>query len=112
MITFNKPYLSGKEIDYIREAISSMKLSGNGMFTKRCQQFFEDKYGFKKVLLTSSCTDALEMAAMLIDTCAEDEIIAPSFTFVSTANAFVLRGAKMVFADSCMENPCIDPSKI
>src|SRR6185503_8753525 len=100
MIPFNKPYLTGKETDYIREAVESGKISGDGIFTKKCHEFFEKKHGFAKCLLTTSCTDALEMAAMLIDTQPGDEIIIPSFTFVSTANAFVLRGAKIVFADS------------
>lgn len=112
MITFNKPYLSGKELHYIQEAVASMKISGDGTFTKKCHQFFESKYGFKKVLLTTSCTDALEMAAILIDTKAGEEIIIPSYTFVSTANAFVLRGAKIVFTDSAAENPNMDVTAI
>ncbi len=112
MITFNKPYLSGKELHYIQEAVASMKISGDGTFTKKCHQFFESRYGFKKVLLTTSCTDALEMAAILIDTKAGDEIIIPSYTFVSTANAFVLRGAKIVFTDSAAENPNMDVTAI
>lgn len=112
MITFNKPYLSGKELQYIQEAVASMKISGDGTFTKKCHQFFESTYGFKKVLLTTSCTDALEMAAILIDTKAGDEIIIPSYTFVSTANAFVLRGAKIVFTDSAVENPNMDVTAI
>jgi dTDP-4-amino-4,6-dideoxygalactose transaminase len=108
MIPFNKPYLSGKETDYIREATLSGKISGDGMFTKKCHSFFEDKFGFKKVLLTTSCSDALEMAAILIGIKEGDEVIVPSFTFVSTANAFVLRGAKIVFADSEKDTPNID----
>lgn len=112
MITFNKPYLSGKELQYIQEAVASMKISGDGTFTKKCHQFFESTYGFKKVLLTTSCTDALEMAAILIDTKSGDEIIIPSYTFVSTANAFVLRGAKIVFTDSAVENPNMDVTAI
>lgn len=111
-IPFNKPYLSGKEIAYIREAVQSGKISGDGIFTKRCHQFFENKYGFNKVLLTSSCSDALEMAALLIDAKPGDEIIIPSFTFVSTANAFVLRGADIVFADSNADNPNLDTQSI
>ena len=111
-IPFNKPYLSGKEITYLNEAVNSGKLSGNGIFTKKCHEFFESKYGFNKCLLTTSCTDALEMAAILIDTKEGDEIIMPSYTFVSTANAFVLRGAKIVFADSNKSNPNIDVSKL
>jgi len=112
MIPFNKPYLSGKETEYIRQAVESGKISGDGIFTRRCHEFFESKYGFKKVLLTTSCTDALEMAAILIDTKPGDEIIAPAYTFVSTVNAFVLRGAKIIFADSSKESPNIDASQI
>ena len=112
MITFNKPYLSGKELDYIKDAVASMKISVDGNFTKKCHRFFEEKYGFKKVLLTTSCTDALEMSALLINTEPGDEIIIPSYTFVSTVNAFVLRGAKIIFADSCSENPNLDVSSI
>lgn len=108
MIGFNKPYLSGKETRYIAEAVTSMKISGDGIFTKKCHDFFEKKYGFKKVLLTTSCTDALEMAAILLDIKEGDEIIAPSYTFVSTVNAFVLRGAKIVFVDSGKDNPNMD----
>jgi dTDP-4-amino-4,6-dideoxygalactose transaminase len=111
-IPFNKPYLTGKENDNILQAVLSGKISGDGIFTKKCHQFFERQYGFKKVLLTTSCSDALEMAAILIDTKPDDEIIIPSFTFVSTANAFVLRGAKIVFCDSGSENPNLDADKI
>jgi dTDP-4-amino-4,6-dideoxygalactose transaminase len=112
VIPFNKPYLTGKELEYIRQAVSSGKISGDGIFTKKCHQFFEDKYGFHKCLLTTSCTDALEMAALLIDIQPGDEVIMPSYTFVSTANAFLLRGAKIVFADSCPDNPNIDAHAI
>lgn len=111
-IPFNKPYLSGRETDYIREAVMSGKISGDGVFTKKCHLFFEERYGFKKVLLTTSCTDALEMAAILCDIKPEDEVIAPSYTFVSTVNAFVLRGARIVFADSEETTPNIDVSQI
>lgn len=113
MIAFNKPYLSGREIDYIGESVASGKISGDGMFTKKCHSFFEERYGFKKTLLTTSCSDALEMAAILIDTREGDEVIVPSYTFVSTANAFVLRGAKIVFADSETGTPniCVDSIK-
>ncbi len=111
-IPFNKPYLSGKEIEYIVEAVNSFKISGDGLFTKKCHQFFEQKYGFLKCLLTTSCTDALEMAALLIGIQPDDEVIMPSFTFVSTANAFVLRGAKIVFADSLASHPNIDADSI
>ncbi len=112
MIPFNKPYLSGNELNYIQESVQSGKISGDGLFTKKCNDFFENKYGFKKVLLTTSCTHALEMAAILINIKKGDEVIMPSYTFVSTANAFVLRGAKIVFADSSFENPNMDVTKI
>lgn len=112
MIAFNKPYLSGNEIEYISEAVKSEKISGDGLFTKKCHEFFESKYGFKKVLLTTSCSDALEMAAILLNIKEGDEVIVPSYTFVSTANAFVLRGAKIVFADCEINTPNIDTSKI
>ena len=107
-IPFNKPYLSGNETKYIEDAVKSGKISGNGKYTQLCQAFFEEKYGIRKALLTTSCTDALEMAAILINIQPGDEIIMPSYTFVSTANAFVLRGAKIVFADSNAENPNMD----
>jgi len=111
-IPFNKPFLTGKEAHYLYQAVSSGKISGNGIFTKKCHDFFEAKYGFKKVLLTTSCTDALEMAAILLDIKEGDEVIMPSYTFVSTANAFVLRGARIVFADSSVENPNLDATNI
>ncbi len=111
-IPFNKPYLTGKETEYIRDAVATGKLSGNGKYTQLCQNFFQEKYSFRKCLLTTSCTDALEMAAILCDIQAGDEVIVPSYTFVSTANAFVLRGAKIVFADSRVDHPGIDEDKI
>lgn len=94
------------------QAVAEGKLSGNGAFTKKCQQFFEERYGFKKCLLTTSCTDALEMAAILCDIQPGDEVIVPSYTFVSSALAFVRAGAKIVFADSMKENPNIDAEQI
>ncbi len=112
MIPFNKPYLTGKETHYIYEAVNSGKLSGNGIFTKRCQDFFEQRYGFKKCLLTTSCTDALEMAAILCNIEPGDEVIMPSYTFVSTALAFVRQGAVIVFADSMPNHPNMDADKI
>lgn len=112
MIPFNKPYLTGKEAHYIYQAVYSGKISGNGVFTKKCQNFFEDKYGFKKVLLTTSCTDALEMCAILCNVGPGDEVIVPSYTFVSSAIAFVRQEAKIVFADSYAEQPNIDPEKL
>lgn len=112
MIPFNKPYLTGKEAHYIYHAVYEGKLSGNGFYTKKCQKFFEDRYGFKKCLLTTSGTDALEMCAMLCDLKPGDEVIVPSYTFVSTALAFLREGAKIVFADSMASNPNIDAEKL
>ena len=112
MIPFNKPYLTGKEMQYIEDAVKSGKISGNGLFTKKCQEFFEKEFGFKKTLLTTSCTDGLEMAAILADIKDGDEVIVPSFTFVSTALAFVRQGADIVFADSYSNNPNIDADQI
>ncbi|MDI3428903.1 dTDP-4-amino-4,6-dideoxygalactose transaminase [Aeromonas sp. V90_14] len=112
MIPFNKPYLHGRELVYIAQAVATGKISGDGTFTKRCHDFFEQRYGFKKVLMTTSCTDALEMAAILLDIKPGDEVIAPSYTFVSTVNAFALRGANLIFADSYPEHPNIDPQEI
>lgn len=111
-IPFNKPFLTGKEAHYMYQAVFTGKLSGNGVFTKKCQNFFEDKYDFKKCILTTSCTDALEMAAILCDVQPGDEVIVPSYTFVSSALAFVRQGARIVFADSCNDNPNIDVEKI
>ena len=111
-IPFNKPYLTGKEAHYMYQAVYTGRLSGNGVFTKKCQAFFEKQYGFKKALLTTSCTDALEMAAILCDVKPGDEVIVPSYTFVSSALAFVRQGAKIVFADSYSDNPNIDADKI
>ena len=112
MIPFNKPFIIGNELKYIEEAVKSGKISGDGIFTKKCQDFFQNKYSFPKVLLTTSCTDALEMAAILCDIKAGDEVIVPSYTFVSSANAFALRGAKIIFADSYSDNPNVDPESI
>jgi len=112
MIPFNKPYLTGKEVHYIYDAVYTGKLSGNGKYTQKCQHWFETTYGFQKCLLTTSCTDALEMAALLINIRPGDEVILPSYTFVSTANAFVLRGAKLVFVDSRADHPGMDESAI
>lgn len=112
MIPFNKPHLTGKEMHYMYDAVSTGKISGNGKYTQLCQAFFEEKFGFKKCLLTTSCTDALEMAAILLNIQAGDEVIMPSYTFVSTSNAFVLRGATIIFADSEKNNPNMDADKI
>ncbi|MBK9735145.1 MAG: dTDP-4-amino-4,6-dideoxygalactose transaminase [Saprospiraceae bacterium] len=111
-IPFNKPYLSGHETEYIADAVHSGKISGDGKYTKKVHQFFESNQGFKKCLLTTSCTDALEMAAILCQIKEGDEVIAPSYTFVSTVNAFVLRGAKIIFVDSQLDNPNMDTSLI
>lgn len=111
-IPFNKPYLTGKEAHYMYDAVHTGKLSGNGKYTQKCHSWFEHYYGFGKCLLTTSCTDALEMAAILIGIQPGDEVILPSYTFVSTANAFILRGAKLVFADSRIDHPGIDESAI
>ena len=112
MIPFNKPFLTGKEAHYMYQAVYTGKLSGNGVFTQRSQKFFEDRYGFKKAITTTSGTDALEMAALLCEIKPGDEVIVPSYTFVSSALAFVREGAKVVFADSCSDNPNIDPDKL
>jgi dTDP-4-amino-4,6-dideoxygalactose transaminase len=112
MIPFNKPYLTGNEVKYINEAVNTGHISGNGLFTKKCHSFLEERYAFKKVLLTTSCTDALEMAALLVDIQPGDEVIIPSYTFVSTALAFVRQGAKIVFIDSSKEHPNMDAEKI
>lgn len=112
IIPFNKPYFTGKETQYIEGAVKLGKISGNGVFTQKCHAFFEQKYGFKKVLLTTSCTDALEMCAILANIKPGDEVIMPSFTFVSTALAFVRQGAKIVFADSYSHHPNIDATLI
>jgi dTDP-4-amino-4,6-dideoxygalactose transaminase len=108
MISFNKPFVSNKEISYMNQVIANGKFSGNGNFTYMCQQFFREKFGFNHCLLTTSCTDALEMCALLTNIQLGDEVIVPSYTFVSTALAFVRQGAKIVFADSQRENPNMD----
>jgi dTDP-4-amino-4,6-dideoxygalactose transaminase len=112
MIPFNKPHITGKEVHFIYDAVSSGHISGNGKYTKMCQRFFEERWGFKKTLLTTSCTDALEMCAMLVNIQPGDEVIIPSYTFVSTALAFVRQGAKIVFADSRNDRPGIDEDSI
>lgn len=107
-IPFNKPYLTGQELEYIRQAVELGKLSGNGVFTRRCQQLLCQRYRFRKTLLTTSCTDALEMAAILSKVGPGDEVVVPSFTFVSSALAFVRQGAQIVFADSSPDHPNMD----
>ena len=111
-IPFNKPFLSGLETDYIKDAVTTGKISGNGKYTKLCHSYFEKKLEVRKCLMTTSCTDALEMAAILLNIKSGDEVILPSYTFVSTANAFELRGAKLVFADSDDVNPNISVKEV
>ncbi len=111
-ISFNKPCVVDKSEEYLIDVLHSGKLSGNGDYTKKCHSFFENKYGFSKVLLTTSGTDALEMAALLIDAKEGDEIIVPSYTFVSSALAFTRQGARIVFADSEENTPNLDISKL
>ena len=111
-IPFNRPHLTGREFEYIREAVAAGQLAGNGQFTRRCQAWLQDQLGAPKVLLTHSCTAALEMCALLLDLRPGDEVIMPSFTFVSTANAFVLRGATPVFVDIRSDTLNIDESLI
>lgn len=112
MIPFNKPPLTGNEEQYVLESMRSAKISGDGEFTKRCHTWFEKKLGCKKALLMTSCTHALEIAAILLDIKEGDEVIMPSYTFVSTANAFVLRGAKIVFVDIRLDTMNIDETLI
>jgi dTDP-4-amino-4,6-dideoxygalactose transaminase len=111
-IPFNKPYLHGRELVYIAESVASGKISGDGIFSKKCHDFFMSRYNLQKVLLTTSCTDALEMCALLLNIKSGDEVIVPAYTFVSSANAFALRGAKIIFADSQIDNPNISCKEI
>ncbi|WP_421774932.1 dTDP-4-amino-4,6-dideoxygalactose transaminase [Gracilimonas sp.] len=111
-IPFNKPFITGNELEFIQDAVDFGKISGNGKYTQKIHRFFERQFGFKKCLLTTSCTDALEMAAILLNVEPGDEVIMPSYTFVSTANAFVLRGAVIRFVDSREDHPGMDENKI
>lgn len=111
-IPFNKAYQTGNEQTYMLEVVANNQLSGNGRFTKQCQALLQKRYGFHRVLLTTSCTDALEMAALLLNIAPGDEVIMPSYTFVSTANAFVLRGATIRFADSRADHPGMDEASV
>lgn len=111
-IKFNKPYITGKEIEYINDVLKLEHVSGNGVYTKKCQNYFQDKYGIKKALLTTSCTDALEMCAILAGIKPGDEVILPSFTFVSTAIAFLRQGAILKFVDSRYDHPGMDENLI
>lgn len=112
MIPFNKPHITGKEVHHIYGAVATGHISGNGKYTKLCQNYFEERFGFKKALLTTSCTDALEMCALLLDIQPGDEVILPSYTFVSTALAFVRQGAVLKFVDSRPDHPGMDESQI
>jgi dTDP-4-amino-4,6-dideoxygalactose transaminase len=112
MIPFNRPILPGRAVECMIEAFSSGKVSGDGPFSRKCEAFFQERYGSPRFLLTTSCTDALELAALLCDIGPGDEVILPSFTFSSTANAFVLRGATLVFADSLPDHPNMDTAQV
>lgn len=112
MIPFNKPHITGKEVHHIYGAVATGHISGNGKYTKLCQNYFEERWGFKKTLLTTSCTDALEMCALLVDIQPGDEVILPSYTFVSTALAFVRQGAVLRFVDSRKDHPGMDEEQI
>lgn len=112
MIRFNVPPFTGKEMEYVKQAVDNMHICGDGEFTQKCSKWLEEKTGSAKVLLTTSCTHALEMAALLCDVKEGDEVIMPSYTFVSTADAFVLRGAKIVFVDVNPKTMNIDETKI
>ena len=112
MIPFNKPYMTGRELEYIQQAVASGKISGDGMFTRKCHAWLEQRLGGGRAFLTSSCTDALEAAALLCDLQPGDEVVMPSYTFVSTANAFVLRRARIRFIDSEPEHPNMDAGLI
>src|SRR5574344_2012928 len=113
MINFNVPPVVGSEMKYIEDVINNkQKISGDGEYTKKCHKWIEERFKTQKALLTTSCTHALEMAAILCNIQPGDEVIAPSFTFVSSALAFVRAGATIVFADSCKNNPNIDSEQI
>lgn len=111
-IPFNRPHLTGREVEFFQEVLDLGHLSGNGPFTKRCQRFFEERFGFRKTYLTASCTDALEMCAILAGVGPGDEVIMPSYTFVSTANAFALRQADIRFVDSQSGHPNLDVDQV
>ena len=111
-IGFNKPYITGKETKYIKNVVENDKISGNGIYTKKCHEKFRNLLNNKQNLLTTSCTDALEMTAILANIQPGDEVVMPTYTFVSTANAFILRGAKVVFVDSREDHPGMNEDKI
>ena len=112
MIDFNKPYIASNEFDYIKQSIESKHISGDGPFSKKCNHYLEKTFSVKKALITTNCTHALEMSALLLNLSPGDEVIVPSFTFVSTVNAFILRGAKPAFADVRPDTLNIDETKI
>src|SRR4030067_74979 len=111
-IPFNKLYYTGNGITYINDSMNNGKISGDGIYTKKCNEYFEKRYGFKRALLTTSCTYALELSSILINLKPDDEIIIPSYTFVSTVNPFLMRGAKIVFCDSEKTRPHVSPNEI
>jgi dTDP-4-amino-4,6-dideoxygalactose transaminase len=111
-IPFNKPFFAGQELGYITKAVQNGHISGNGAYSKKVQAWFKQELGLASALLTTSCTDALEMSAILLDIQPGDEVILPSYTFVSTANAFALRGAKLIFADSRADRPGLDEGEL
>src|SRR5579883_2712821 len=111
-VPFNQPYMTGRELEYITQAHENRHLAGNGVFTRRCQDWLQQRLNCRKALLTHSCTAALELAALLADLQAGDEVIMPSFTFVSTANAFVLRGAVPVFVDVRPDTLNLDETRV
>lgn len=111
-IPFNQPYIIGNELEYIKEAVQNQKISGDGIFTKKCNEYIESRYKIKKALLTTSCSTALDMPAILAGISAGDEVILPSFTFVSTANSFLSRGATLKFVDIRKDTLNIDENKI
>ena len=111
-VVFNKPFITGRETHHLAQVAMSGKLSGHGNYTRMCHEFFEKRFGFRKVFLTTSCTDALEMSAILCNIQPGDEVIMPSYTFVSSANAFILRGANIRFADTYADYPNIDPEEV
>lgn len=111
-IAFNRPFLTGNEINYINDVLKGGKICGNGAYTQKCQNFFKERLDSRKCLLTTSCTDALEMCALLANIKPGDEVIVPSYTFVSTALAFTRQGARVVFADSLTSHPCVDPESV
>jgi dTDP-4-amino-4,6-dideoxygalactose transaminase len=112
LIPFNRPFFSGSEFEFIQQAIADWHLSGDGAFTRKCHALLEDTLGVPKALLTTSCTHALEMAGLLLDIKPDDEVIIPAFTFVSTVNAFVLRGARPVFVDVKANTLNLDETKL